>query len=261
MCPLVQLGGMRLSAYWLLSVCGVAVAALYMALTARGGKVGHVAWYHLWTIFCIAMVSAFVGGKVAGILVNIPKIIRNGSIHQVGSAAFWKELTAGRSFYGGYLLLVGLLWWYSRKNGLSLDVVGAISTPSIAIFMTFGRIGCYLAGCCYGVPVSWGVTFPAGSLAPAGIPLFPSQLAEAAVQFLLFVALAVLSRRDARKWLVFPLYLGGYGTLRFILEFWRGDAARGIWLLSVGQWTSIALMAIAAALLYRHATTRPGAHA
>lgn len=257
--PLVHIGNLCLSGYWLMSVCGIAAAVLYVALTSRNGNIGHIEWYHIWTIFCIAMTTVFIGGKIAGMLVNIPEIIENWAAYKSDPAKLWRVLSDGRSFYGGFLLMVALLWLYCRRNNLPLDMMGAILTPSIPLFMVFGRMGCFLGGCCYGVPAPWGVVFPEGSLAPAGVPMFPSQLAEAAGQLLLFIALALFARRDTRKWLVFPLYLGGYAVLRFILEFWRGDPERGVWILSVAQWTSIALLAAAALIVWRHDFTSRGA--
>ncbi|MDO5111978.1 MAG: prolipoprotein diacylglyceryl transferase [Clostridia bacterium] len=258
---MLHIGDLHVTGYWLMTALGVAAAASYVALTCRGGKVGQVAWYHMWTLFCIALMAAFIGGKLAGMLVNAPGILRDWRVYKADPAALWAALTAGRSFYGGFLLLVASLWWYSRANGLPLDDVGAILTPSVPLYAAFGRVGCFLGGCCYGVPVSWGVVFPEGSLAPAGVPLFPSQLAEAAVQFLLFIVLAVLTRRIRQKWLIFPLYLGGYAVMRFLLEFWRGDPERGVWLLSAGQWTSMLLLAVAAIIVWTRLHKQYGAPA
>ena len=90
-----------------------------------------------------------------------------------------------------------------------------------ALGQAIGRIGCFQGGCCYGMPCAWGVVYPEGSLPYSvyeGVPLFPVQLVEASVLFLLFgVCLAVPFRR---RWWV---YFGGVSAIRLGLDFFRGD--------------------------------------
>ena len=108
-------------------------------------------------------------------------------------------------------------------------------------------------GCCYGKPSEkWGVVFSRSEIAPAGVPLLPVQLYEAAGAMLLFAVLACMGakRADGRKMLA--VYLLAYGLLRFGLEFLRGDAYRGFVLgLSVSQVIALLSMALAAVLLIR----------
>ncbi|MCD7863514.1 MAG: prolipoprotein diacylglyceryl transferase [Lachnospiraceae bacterium] len=119
--------------------------------------------------------------------------------------------------------------------------------------MTFARIGCFMAGCCYGVEVPWGVVFPEGSLAPAWVPLFPSQLAESAGHLLLFFLFLSVKDKLRKKQDLLFLYLGRYAVMRFILEYFRGDAERGYWNgLSTSQWISLLLMLVVVIYIFRN---------
>ena len=250
MCRIIYIGELRMTGYWLMTVVGLIAARIYICITIRGGKAGQAKLYDFATLLFLAMIAAFVGGKLLNMLKNLPPILRNLAFYRGRTGALWADLTAGRSFFGGFILMGLLWWWYIRRYKVPADVVSAIATPAVALFMVFARIGCFLSGCCYGVPVRWGVVFPEGVPAPAGVPLFPSQLAESAAHLLLFIALAVLSRRLRQKWLMFPLYLAGYGAARFVLEFWRGDNAPVFLHLTLNQWIGLALPFVAAALIW-----------
>ena len=96
----------------------------------------------------------------------------------------------------------------------------------------FGRFGCFFAGCCYGAPCSSGVCITFAdphSLAPLGVPLYPTQLFEAGGELMNFLLLLMLYRHRKFDGQVFWLYPALYSILRFVVEFFRGDAARGVW--------------------------------
>jgi len=138
----------------------------------------------------------------------------------------------------------------------------------LALAHSIGRLGCTAAGCCYGRPVPnvedvsvgihlmrdfpfFYVVFPAGAVAPQGIPLYPTQLLEAAGNFLIFLLLLFLFRRKSFDGEVFSLYLLLYGAERFALEFYRGvtPPIPGIGL----TWNQVAtiLMMVSAVALFR----------
>lgn len=123
--------------------------------------------------------------------------------------------------------------------------------PGIVMAHGFGRIGCFLGGCCFGVVTDsfWGISFPAGSVAaqmyPAqdggSLPVLPSQLFEACFEFLLFIMMVVFYKRMKRHFV--ELYAFSYGIFRFLLEFVRGDD-RGTtgFFLSPSQFMSLLLI-------------------
>ena len=103
-----------------------------------------------------------------------------------------------------------------------------------------------MAGCCYGIPYDGfgAVVFPEGSLAPSGIPLFPVQLVEAILLFIIAAFLGYMSIRKNWDYSV-ESYLILYSIVRFILEFYRYDEVRGFVLgLTTSQWISIAILIV-----------------
>lgn len=256
MLPFIPVLGRPLPTYGLVAVLGILAALLYCTLTNRGGKAGHIPPVDVPHLLVLAVLGALAGAKALSLLTQLPAIVRNWGRLMADPRLFLFLLTHGLVFYGG--LFGGLLavYLYCKKYALPLGAVLGVCTPAIPLFHVFGRIGCFLAGCCWGVPVSWGISYTLSPQAPNGVPLLPVQLIEAACNLLLFVALAILSRRLVQKWMVLPIYLIAYGTLRFCLEFFRGDVLRGVFILSTSQWISLAVVAGTLVYLWRR-HTRP----
>ena len=130
-----------------------------------------------------------------------------------------------------------------RYQKLDPAVVSDCAAPSIALFHMFGRIGCFLGGCCYGVEWEHGVTFTNSLIESAnGVPRVPVQLYEAGLEIALFLALTLLLVSGKLRGKLLAVYLLVYPVGRFLLEFWRGDEYRGfLFGLSTSQLISIAL--------------------
>lgn len=140
---------------------------------------------------------------------------------------------SGGTFYGGVvgaLLVVGIYTYVQR-----MPVLPLLDTFSAAVPLghTIGRLGCFAAGCCYGKPteVAWGVIFKnpnAARLAgtPLGVRLHPTQLYEAAAEFLNFLILVWIGGRQRFRGQILGAYLFLYGIERGIIEFFRGDPGR-----------------------------------
>lgn len=149
-----------------------------------------------------------------------------GSITRMGLSL----LQAGGVFYGGFIAAVLATIWYTRKHQLALFRVADVAAPAVAIGHGIGRLGCFAAGCCYGIATDlpWGVTFTntySGSLVgvPLNIPLHPTQLYEAATNVLLGVFLIWFFRRKQFDGQVFWSYVLAYAVMRFFHEFLRAD--------------------------------------
>lgn len=156
---------------------------------------------------------------------------------------YWKEEFANQPFrevfmvqhgglvyYGGFLgaTLAGTIFilWKKMPFWKTADVFA----PSIALGSVFGRIGCLLNGCCYGrkCDLPWAITFtnPQAhefSDTPLNVPLQPTQIYDALLNLILYLALAWRFRRKKFDGEIFALYLAGYAICRFIVEFFRGD--------------------------------------
>ena len=132
----------------------------------------------------------------------------------------------------------------SIKREQVLDIF-AISIP---LFHVFGRIGCALGGCCYGIESEFGYTIYNNYLLPEvnGVNRFPVQLTEAAINLIIFLILLFMYKRNRMQEKLIYCYMIMYPIARFILEFLRGDIIRGIWFgLSTSQWISIILFVFA----------------
>ena len=191
------------------------------------------------TITCA--IGGLLGAKLLYLITIWEKIVKDPSV-------LLSSLTDGFVVYGGIIggILVGYV--FTRIKKLSFLKHFDLVMPSIALAQAFGRIGCFLAGCCYGKETTHAfcVVFPEGSLAPAGVPLIPTQLISSGLNFLHFLFLVLF----AAKWKkadgqVGFLYLICYSAGRFILEFFRGDAIRGtVGALSTSQFIAVFLFAI-----------------
>lgn len=189
-------------------------------------------------------------------------------------------LAAGRLTYG-LIAAGGLVFYTGALAGLCAMYAGCrimrLSPwpllDAVCLYLplghAFGRLGCFFGGCCFGAPTdaACGVRFPAGSpaflqhksqgLLPDGavasLPVHPSQLYETAGNLVLFVLLLVLARhRPLPPGRLTALYLAGYAALRFTLEFWRGDAIRGVYFgLSASQYIALATLAAVIAATMR----------
>ncbi len=168
-----------------------------------------------------------------------------------------KMWEGGLVFYGGLLLAVPVGIWYVRRKGLHVWQVADLLAPSIALAHGIGRLGCFSAGCCYGIETDlpWGVVFSdPHSLAPLGAPIHPTQIYESAGELLIFAGLLFYRNKKTAHGQVFAAYLFAYGILRFGVEFVRGDADRGLLPglpISLSQVISLLLVAGAAVALLR----------
>ena len=131
----------------------------------------------IWLLVC-----GLIGSKLLYWIVELDEIVKNPHF-------LIESLTAGFVYYGAFLGAVIGIFLCTRIKKLSFLAYMDMLCPPIALGQAVGRIGCYLAGCCYGAPTdgACGIVFPAnvGSAAPAGIPLIPTQLYESAFCLLL----------------------------------------------------------------------------
>ena len=127
--------------------------------------------------------------------------------------------------------------WYCKKYHIYFLEACDLFAPILPFFHIFGRIGCFLAGCCYGIPASWGFMYPHETFTRLPLPLI-----EAVCNLVILTTLLLFEKYCSPRGYHLPFYGILYGITRFVLEFFRGDSARGVWLLSTSQWISIAVV-------------------
>jgi phosphatidylglycerol:prolipoprotein diacylglycerol transferase len=167
------------------------------------------------------VVVTFIGARLflylGNLVLNIPYYAHH-------PQEIWVWPTEGRSFYGG--LVFGILYsvWYLHRFKLPFWRVGDVIAPGAALWQSIGRIGCFLAGCCYGRPSSlpWAVRFPKLSYS-----VHPTQLYELLLNLFNFVFLLLVLKRKRFDGQVVCFYAMNYAMIRFVIEFFRGDPERG----------------------------------
>lgn len=196
-------------------------------------------------IALFGLVAGFLGAKLLFLIVEWETLLAD-PMRVLGSEGF--------VVYGGIIAGVLSAILYCRIKKLEFLAYFDLCAPSIALAQGFGRIGCFLAGCCYGreTTSAFGVVFPEGSLAPAGVRLLPTQLLSSAGNFLIMAILLWFYQRKKRTGDTGFLYMLLYGTGRFFVEFLRNDDRGGIGALSTSQFISIFIVAAAVALLVRN---------
>lgn len=170
----------------------------------------------------------------------------------------WSSLQAGGVFYGGLIAALAIAWWYMRRTKLPALLTADIFAPGIALGHGIGRLGCFSAGCCWGIECRrpWAVTFSdPNSQTPLGRPLHPTQLYEAFAEFAIFAFLYWRIGRPHRTGTIIGLYLVLYSTARFIVEFFRAHEQGNLFNgpLDTSQWISLVLIGLGAWLASRGA--------
>lgn len=202
------------------------------------------------TIFSV--IGGFAGSKLLYFLTRLGDIIDDPSVI--------KDVATGWVVYGGIIGGILTAVVYCRIKKMEFLRYLDIAMPSVALAQGFGRIGCFLAGCCYGQQTDskCAIVFTDSSFAPNGVPLVPTQLISSGLDFLLFALLIFLLFKLKAPGQVGGFYLIFYSIGRFVLEFFRGDLIRGnVGTLSTSQFISVFTVIVgiaviaAATLLYR----------
>lgn len=239
--------------YGLCCTVGIALAGLLGLLLMRKRGIDS---NKLILSACCALGGGLVGAKLLFFIVSIKGIVK-----VFGALPFWQALitvmSGGFVFYGGLLGGIAGLYLYVRFSKQSFPDYFEMYAVLVPLAHGFGRIGCFFAGCCYGIEYDG---FPSHSYphsewyvstkTPIGVSLFSVQLVEAACLFLLFAILLFLFYKfDKIRGLPVAVYAGAYSVIRFTLEFFRGDKQRGVAVLSTSQYISLAIFAAAVAII------------
>lgn len=235
-------------AYGTLIALGILCAWWYG--TREGKKLG-IAKETITDMMVWIMVSAFVGGKFFFYLEDPGYYFS--SIDNMTN-----NFGNGFVFYGSMLFVIPTLWWFFKKKKLPTFKMLDIIAIGGAITHAFGRLGCFMAGCCHGVETEsfLGVIFthPECRADPLGKPLHPTQLYSIAMLLVIITLLLLLKKRQKFDGQLFPVYLMIYAVGRSVIEEFRGDEARGFVFdgpLSHSQFISIFIF-FGAIWLYRY---------
>lgn len=215
---LFRIGPINIYAYGFFVALGIVTGAILCILKVRNSNI-EISFEQAADLFFYTILSAIVGSRLLFVLINLKPFLRN----PLDIFRIWQ---GGLIFYGGLTLAVGVSIWYMKRHQLPIWKLADLVSPPIALGLFFGRIGCFLAGCCYGKETSlfWGVVFTkANSLARLNVPLHPTQLYDAANGLALFLFLSWFEKKKGFDGEIFSLFLLLYSVGRFFVECLRDD--------------------------------------
>lgn len=250
MYPYIDLGFIKIPSYSLMMFVGVVAYLVHLFVTLKKENKDKK------TIDKAVFVSA-----LAFAVMGITAFLFNSLFHSIEEG---RLVLGGITWAGGvvgafpaFVVLTHFL--IKEERGKEIEFFSLL-VPGIVLGHAFGRIGCFLGGCCFGQVTEscFGVVFPNGSLAAelypntltnnGSFPVLPTQLFEAAFEFLLFAVMLIF--RKKWKYANAEIYLCAYGIFRFGLEFLRGDerGSTGLFL-SPSQLLCLLMVATAALIV------------
>jgi phosphatidylglycerol:prolipoprotein diacylglycerol transferase len=238
---LFKLGSLTIYTYGACIALGAILGFSYM--TWQGKKQYGFTFDQANTLFILLVTASIIGGKFFLIFEN-PSLYLGQPGKLISGSGF--------VFYGSLLFAIPTMLWYFRKHQLPVRGMLDIMAVVTCLVHGMGRIGCLMAGCCYGKPTvhAFGMTFtnPACQANPLNVALHPTQIYEATLIFSLMAVLLFLRSRKRFDGQLFLIYLIGYAVGRGVLEMFRGDLQRGFLIkdiLSHSQFISVLIIGVA----------------
>ncbi len=237
---LFSIGSFDIYGYGLMIAVGI-MAAIILA-EKRAPKLGLDGDH----VFNIAMWGAgfgLLGAKILYWIVELPAILEDPSI----------LLNLGHGFvvYGGIIGGIFGGWLYCWRKKIRFLQYFDLVMPSVALGQGFGRIGCLLAGCCYGRETdSWfHIVFTESQIAPNGVPLLPTQIISSGADFLHCLVLIWIAKRAKGDGQVGGCYLIFYSIGRTLIELLRDDPRGAVGGLSTSQFISLFILLVGVAMV------------
>ncbi|MCC7499459.1 MAG: prolipoprotein diacylglyceryl transferase [Bryobacterales bacterium] len=237
---LITIGNFFIPTYGVLVALGF-LAGLWM--TNRLAKRSGVNAQRVTDLAIYCAIAGVIGAKLLLIALEFDEFRRNPS--EVFSLA---TLQAGGVFSGGFLAALLVAVWYMRKHQLPGLMTADIFAPGLALGHAIGRLGCFSAGCCYGVASDrpWAVIFTnkfshEAFSTPINIPVHPTQLYEAFAELVIFGLLLWRFGKPHAAGQIIGWYLMLYSVARVWIEFYRFHEQAPVGPLTVTQWIGVGL--------------------
>lgn len=215
---ILRLNGIEIYSYGFFIFIGFLIGVLITIKRVKKAMI-KISFERIADLFFYSVLSALIGSRAMFVLVNLNQFRGD----PLEAFKIWK---GGLVLYGGLIVAAFVAILYMKLYRMPVWKLADITSPSISLALFFGRMGCFLAGCCYGKESSlpWAVVFKdQRSLAKLNSPLHPTQLYEALVGLLLFIFLMKWDRRKSFDGQLFFLFLLLYSIARFFIEILRGD--------------------------------------
>ncbi len=229
---------LRLTGYGVFAILGAVLATL---VCVRGARRFGIERFDAFAGAAIGLAFGVIGAKLLYLAVSLEQVREHGLLPVLTQG--------GLVWYGGLVLGGAAVLVFLRGYRIGIPSFVDCAAPAIALGHAFGRVGCFVGGCCYGAPSSlpWAVRFPATEYfaGPAGVPLHPVQIYEALAE----LALGALAWRlggKVRKGGAFAIWLGGYGAVRLAMELLFRADDRGVGLFGAPPSVGLSLLALLA---------------
>lgn len=245
MFPSINIFGTDISTYTIMVLIGIIVCGLYIVKTCKNKNIDD---NEIISLLLFSSIGVFVGGhllyaitRLDLIILFLSKIEKVTSFHLLLQCLI--EIFGGSVFYGGLIGGLFVAHFYMKRKKIKFEETSDLCTPIIPLFHAFGRIGCFLVGCCYGIESRFGFVYKySPNILTNHVTRFPIQLVEAGFNLILFIVLNNLYKNNKFKGNLIYIYLISYSILRFIIEFFRGDSYRGfVFGISTSQFISIVI--------------------
>ena len=239
---ILETGPVTIHGYGLMIAIGILSAILVAGIRAKRSK--HLSVDLIYAIALVALIFGFIGAKLLYVIVELRAFIDNPMNVLSGS---------GFVVYGGIVLGTLAVIVYCRIKKVNFLEYFDLLAPSISIAQGFGRLGCLLAGCCYGRETDsiFGIIFHDSPIAPNNIKLIPTQIMSSAGNFTIAIMLIIFAQKNKKHGRVGALYLILYSVGRFIVEFFRNDFRGTIWFMSTSQFISIFILLLGLFMFFK----------
>jgi phosphatidylglycerol:prolipoprotein diacylglycerol transferase len=249
MLPVINIFGREIPTFGMMVLLGFGAGALITRLYC---KIKRINSSDPILTGLMGIVGAVIGAWLLKPLIRLPDIIINWDRYsEIPVGVFFGWLFGEMVFYGGLLGGIAAAFLFCRSFKIPFMQTADTLAPAIPLGHAFGRIGCLLGGCCYGMQVSsenpFAVVYRENLVAaPGGIPLLAVPVIEGTGNLIIAAIVFVFGVKKERKsGNVIALYGILYGLWRFIIEFFRGDLMRGVYGgISTSQFISMGIIVV-----------------
>lgn len=182
----------------------------------------------------LILVSGIIGARIMYVIINAGYYINN-------PIEIFYLSRGGLVWYGGLAAAFIASVWFVKRKGMDLWSVADLMAPYLALGQAFGRVGCYLNGCCFGIYAPVGCIFG---------DRHPTQIYSAILLLVIFGLLLRLQERRRFTSEIFLAYCMFYSLKRFVIEFLRGDNPKILLGMTISQVISVIIF-IAALVMYK----------
>lgn len=220
---LLKLGPLNIYSYGVMVAVGFSIVAF---LVYRRAADFGVSRDMMIDYLILVLVSGVVGARILYVLLNF-------GYYKAYPIEILNLSKGGLIWYGGFAAAILASMWFTKRKRLDLWSIADLFAPYIALGQAFGRIGCYLNGCCYGIPAPKNFIFGR---------THPAQIYSSILLFIIFVVLLKWQAARRFKGEIFMSYCMLYSCKRFLIEFMRADNPRIFLGLTISQLVSAAVL-------------------